>query len=280
MQNQLHRKTLLLFINDYLEALVAHDHSKLPVSDKLKYTENGNPAVLGDGIWQTARTVALRKSFADPDSSQAGFWGAIEEKNREKILFALRLKVEDNTISEIETLLSRKGCHPIFSPDTVTLKPSWDAIIPRSERLSREVLIQVADSYFEGIEKTDGAVTLFHPDCQRYENGMQTTNSPKLLKFSSPAGLYRMDYIKKVKERRYPIVDEKRGLVWGIVVFDVPGTKEKDDTLPEGSVQHSLRSQARCLLLYEIFKIEDGLIKEIEAFMTNAPPDATHGWSE
>jgi hypothetical protein len=273
------RKTLLLAIHHYLEALVAHDPTRLNLSKNVKATENGLPLILGEGLWQTARTLVLRKSFVDPLNNQAGFWGVIEEKNHEKAIFILRLKIEGQAISEIETLVARKGCHPMFSPDTITLKPSWDALIPESERLPREELIRIADSYFEGIEQTDGSVVLFHPDCQRYENGVKTTNHPELLKFSGPAGLYRMDYIQKVRERRYPIVDENRGLVWGMVVFDIPGTTVADNALPEGSVQHSLRALPRCLLLHELFKIEDGLIREIEAFMTNGPVNATHGWN-
>ncbi|MFX1311594.1 MAG: hypothetical protein ACFFHD_03140 [Promethearchaeota archaeon] len=176
-------------------------------------------------------------------------------------------------------MLSRKGCHPLFSPDTTRNNLLWDTLIPESERLTREELIHIANSYFEGIEKTDGSIVMFHPDCQRKENGIKTTNNPNLLNFSAQAGLYRMDYIEKVRERRYPIVDIDRGLVWGIVVFDIPGINVEDGQLSEGSVQYDMRAKPRCLLLHEIFKIEDGLIRDIDAFMTNAPLNATHGWS-
>ena len=273
------RKALLMVVNACLETLVAHDHTRLPLSAGVKVTENGKPGILGKGLWETARTIITRKSFVDPETGQAGFWGVIEEKGGEKVIFVLRLKIEDRFITEIETLVSRKGCHPMFSPDTVRNNPLWDTVLPESDRLSREELVAIADSYFEGIEQTDGAVVLFHPDCQRRENGMLTTNNPGLLKFSAQGGLKRMDYIKTVRERRYPIVDIDRGLVWGIVVFDIPGTGTADQALPEGSVQHSLRAQPRCLLLHELFKIEDGLIRDIDAFMTNAPVGATHGWN-
>ncbi|MFX0030086.1 MAG: hypothetical protein ACFE8B_12810 [Candidatus Hermodarchaeota archaeon] len=273
------RKALLLFINDYLEALLVHDHTRLKLAEDYKATENGNPLTLGEGIWQTVRTIVLRKSFVDASENQAGFWGVLEEKGGEKALFVLRLKIIDNQITEIETLLSRKGCHPLFSPDTAQNNPLWDIPIPESDLLAREELISIADSYFEGIEKSDGSIVKIHPDCQRKENGIKTTNNPDLLNFSTQAGIYRFDYITKVRERRYPIVDINRGLVWGIVAFDIPGTNIKDRQLPEGSVQHKLRAKPRCLLLHEIFKIEDGLIRDIDAFMTNAPLNATHGWS-
>ncbi|MFX1371746.1 MAG: hypothetical protein ACFFCE_07785 [Promethearchaeota archaeon] len=273
------RKSLLEFINEYIEALLVHDHTQLKLTKNYKATENGTPLILGKGIWQTVRTIFLRKSFVDSIENQVGFWGVLEEQDSNKALFTLRLKISDNSISEIETLLSRKGCHPLFSPDTAQNNPLWDTLIPESDRLSREELINIVDSYFEGIEKSDGKIVMFHPDCQRKENGIKTTNNPGLLNFSAQAGLYRMDYIEKVRERRYPIVDIDRGLVWGIVVFDIPGTSVKDEQLPEGSVQHDLRAKPRSLLLHELFKIEDGLIRDITAYMTNAPLNATHGWS-
>lgn len=279
MNIKYNRKNLLQFINDYLEALLVHDNTQLKLAENYRATENGDPLILGEGIWQTVRTIILRKSFVDASDNQAGFWGVLEEKDGEKALFVLRLKIMDNWILEIETLLSRKGCHPLFSPDTARNNPLWDVSIPESDRLTREELIRIADGYFEGIEKADGSIVMFHPDCQRKENGIKTTNNPDLLNFSTQAGLYRLDYIKKVRERRYPIVDIDRGLVWGIVVFDIPGTNVEDEQFLEGSVQHDLRAKPRCLLLHEIFKIEDGLIRDIDAFMTNAPLNATHGWS-
>ena len=105
------RKILLQIINDYLEALLAHDHTRLKLAENYRATQNGDPLILGEGIWQTVRTIVIRKSFADASENQAGFWGVLEEKDGEKALFVLRLKIIDNQILEIETLLSRKGCH-------------------------------------------------------------------------------------------------------------------------------------------------------------------------
>lgn len=280
MKIKSNKKHLLQCINVYLEAFLVHDHTRLKLAENYKATENGDPLILGEGIWQTVRTIILRKSFVDASENQAGFWGVLEDIGGEKALFVLRLKIIDNKITEIETLLSRKGCHPLFSPDTARNNPLWDILIPESDRLTRKELISIADGYFEGIEKSDGSIVMFHPDCQRKENGIKTTNNSNFLNFSTQAGLYRMDYIKKVRERRYPIVDIDRGIVWGIAVFDIPGTNIKNGQLPDGSVQQELRTKPRSLLLHEIFKIEDGLIRDIDAFMTNAPLNATHGWSD
>jgi hypothetical protein len=86
-------------------------------------------------------------------------------------------------------------------------------------------------------------------------------------------------YIKQVRNRRYLMVDEEKGLVFGLVVFDMLGKKEDFknfsiylDKLP------SRFFKPRSMFLAEIFKIVDGQILAIEALMVNAPSGATSGW--
>jgi len=149
-----------------------------------------------------------------------------------------------------------------------------DSIVPEAERSSRDRMIEIADSYFDAIEQSDASLVPLHPDCNRRENGFQTTNNPPHMPLSTAAGIPRLNYIEKVSLRRYPVVDEARGIVLGIVRFDVPG-----EAAPVGSpVEQKLRNRPRSLFLYELFKIEDGLIRDIEAFMSNAPLRASMGW--
>jgi len=279
MKEECSRRTLLSFINLYIEALVARDPGGLPVSADLRATENGNELKLGEGIWETARCMSYRKTIVDPQANQAGLFGVVVEKGDGKALFVLRLKIHQQQITEIETLVAREGCHPLFSPDSLDLKPIWDMTIPETERLPRDRLIAIADSYFEGIEQNDVSIIPFHPDCNRRENGIQTTNNPPILPLSAPTGISHLSYIKKVRGRRYPVVDENRGLVLGIVQFDVPGRQSETIQSAEDSQENAFRTRPRTLLLYEIFKIEDGLIRDIEAFMSNAPLGASLGWS-
>jgi hypothetical protein len=41
-------------IDQYLAAVVAHDPSKLPLSEDVKYSENYQMLKVGDGFWKTA----------------------------------------------------------------------------------------------------------------------------------------------------------------------------------------------------------------------------------
>jgi len=273
------RTALLDFTHRYLEALVKRDPFGLPLSPKLKATENGEPLVLGEGLWKTARAITTRRTIVDSETGQAAFFGVVVEKEDKNAIFVLRLKIDGLQISEIETLVAREGCHPLFSPETLCKSPVWDMVVPETERSSRDRLIAIGNGYFDGIEQSDASIVSIHPDCNRWENGFQTTNNPPMLPRSTAGGFPRFAYIEQVNERRYPIVDEARGIVLGIVRFDIPGDENQGDASSDKSIENTLRTQRRSLFLYELFKIEDGLIREIEAFMSNVPFETSMGWT-
>ena len=55
-------------LNQYLEALVAHDPKRLPLSADVMYTENDQQLDVGDGFWKTVQGVGNYKHiFADPE---------------------------------------------------------------------------------------------------------------------------------------------------------------------------------------------------------------------
>jgi len=276
---QEYTKTALLdFTHRYLEALVKRDPAGLPVSPDLKATENGEPLVLGEGLWKTARAITTRKTIVDQETGQAAFFGVVIEKEDKKAIFVLRLKIGSFQITEIETLVAREGCHALFFPDNLASHPIMDMIVPKTEQSPRDRLIAIGNSYFEGIEQNDASIVPLHPDCNRWENGFRTTNNPPQLPRSAAAGFPRFGYIEQVSERRYPIVDEDRGIVLGIVRFDVPGETQGDGAV-NASIENTLRTQRRSLFLYELFKIENGLIRHIEAFMSNVPFKTSMGWT-
>lgn len=62
------------FVNQYLDALVAHDPSRLPVTKYVKYTENGQRLALGDGFWRTATARGDYKLYIeDPRQAKSAF---------------------------------------------------------------------------------------------------------------------------------------------------------------------------------------------------------------
>src|SRR5215472_2324530 len=74
------RACLNSFVDQYLDAVVAHDPSRLAVTTLVKFTEDGQHLRLGDGFWRSATGKGTYKFYVDdPDVGQVGFVGTMRE---------------------------------------------------------------------------------------------------------------------------------------------------------------------------------------------------------
>jgi hypothetical protein len=236
---------------------------------------------VGEGLWRRASGLGTyQHRLVDPTSQQAMFIGIVNEGSAPSIA-TVRLGIRDGQIAEIEHVVARKGSHALFAPQAFT-KPheSLASTIPANQRLSRERLIEIADSYFVGIEKHDSKVILSSETCQRVENGVQTTNQPGRSSRHCAESADVLTYIQSVDDRRYPIVDVEHGVVVSTILFDIPGEKKNASSpqLSADSQADTRLRQPRTLLLTEWFKIDDGKIQHIEAIMHNLAHGSPSGW--
>ena len=181
-----------------------------------------------------------------------------------------RLKIQDQRVHEIETVVARKGSHALFSPNEFAALPSvYQQALEPAQRTPRDRLIAIADGYFEGIARHDDKLVSSATDCNRFENGVRMTNRPgaAVTPRACATAVNRLTHIKAVPERRYPVVDDERGVVLSMVLFDVPA--DAGATPPR---------EARMLLLAEVFKISGGEIRQIETVMHNLPYGSTSAW--
>ena len=270
------RELLFGLLDRYVDALLLHDPAGVPFASGLRATENFAPAKPGEGLWKTIGGISYRQSVADASTGEIAFFGGGTEAGK-RILLGIRLKQREGKIAEAETFISREGCHPIFSPELlVAPRHSWDIVLPEDERSPRAKLIQIVDKYFDGIVAGDPYSVPLHPDCNRVENGAQTTNNPPRFPASVHSNMKLLNYIAKIRDRRYPIVDEKRGLVVALVSFDVPGVSDPVGLDRSASAPGALG--ARSVHIFELFKVESGRIREILAFLNNVPLGAHAGW--
>ena len=283
------RQCLIGFVDRYLDALVAHDPARLPLVRDVKYTENGATLQLGDGLWGTVEKRGDYKLyFVDPQTQEAGFTGTMIESGRQ-VIVALRLHIQSAArISQVEMFVARQslgGGPGGGKPPVMTEKPIFYQDVPPSQRRSREQMVAIADSYFEGLEHATETLTPFDPQCQRLENGMVTANNP-----AAPPGMSRMTcgeqfathfspFISHVRERRFPIVDQERGLVLALAFFDHEG-RIKDVKLTDGSDLHVPPpfDAPFAFGLFELFKIQDGKIMRVEAVLNTVPYGSKSGW--
>ena len=258
------------FMNQYLEALLAHDPYSLPLSIDVKFTENTIRLNLGEELWQTATGLGDFQVFmADPYSKQASWFGVVMEQGEAKLL-SVRLKISKNKIEEIETIITRAGLGGDFPEDMDkrVANPIWDEMLTNSEKVSRSEMIKAVDLYFEGMEHPPGTVDVpFSDECNRTENGLQTTNnfSQGDTGFLAASCEEQFDtglvQIFTTPERRYWMVDEERGIVAGMFIFAITGG-------------HNAAP------ISEFFKIKNGEIYEVEAIGVSdpLPYGARTGW--
>ncbi|MGA8766616.1 MAG: hypothetical protein WB559_06330 [Candidatus Acidiferrales bacterium] len=312
--NSCDRSCLNSFVDQYVDALVAHDPSRLPLTKFVKYTENGQKLELGDGFWRTASGKGTYKFYVDDtEAGQVGFEGTLQEAGH-PVLIALRLKIENQKISEIETIVASGQMAENGAANLEKLgKPRAAFLedIPPAERVSRFELIKTANKYFSGMQQDDGKgdYSFFGDDCNRLENGMQTTNnmtpfggmtsngtprpapSAKYDPATNPttysAGWSCRDqfrsgllhFVSWIRDRRYMIVDQERGIVWGFGFFDHQAGDTRNFETPDGRPVTAGPTTPFTWEIAEIFKVRHGQLHEIEAVLTQGPYGMCSGWS-
>jgi hypothetical protein len=255
------RECLLKFMDQYVDHLVKHDPAGLPVAPGANIRENTQPVKLGDGAWQQVTGIKARQEFADPQTGNVVFRGAVDVGG---VLgsMAIRLKIVKGKIAESETVLNA-GKGP-FDPEYL-LEPDalFDSPIPASRRSTREQMVKVANNYFEAIGKHDPSIASFAKRCERFESGRRMTNNPHAISDESGAESCGESLVnlkgEQTIQRRYPLVDVERGIVIGYTF-----------------IEHNERTPPQSLYMSEMFKIVDGKLREIEniSYTVPAPPDA------
>jgi hypothetical protein len=272
---------LLDIAGQYMDSMSANDPAGAPAGAGLRATENGVATPLGEGLWKTARGWRYRHTFVDPVSGGIGVLATVREDGEHDAMVAIRLKVRGRAVVESELAVARQGDFSLFEPRwAAEAKPVFGAFLPADHPMSRAQLEAAARGYFDAIVSGDPRRAPMHPDANRVENGVQTTNSAGLGSPSAKEGLYRFVYMQKVRQLRFPVVDTRRGLVWAVLAFDMP---KMERTLTIRGRPYEITSQGhnlpRTIFLYELFKVEDGKIRAIEAVLRNMPLGADMGWS-
>jgi hypothetical protein len=270
------RACLNRFVDQYLEAMMAHDPSRLPLSKDVRFTENTVQLPLTDGLWSTTTGIGKNKHYiADVYAQQAGAIAVIFEADGPKML-ALRLRIKNMKINEIETVTARPGSSDPMGNNLPNWKPAaiWDRPLQPSERMPRDQLAQVANQYFEAIEKDSKGVVNYSDTCTmgtgREENG-SGSNIPDPNAPPPPPGMASMMKMPceemfghgmmgglSIPERSFWAVDDEMGVVLGAFIFsmDKPFVPKPGQTAMGGAVQQQPNSG----IIAEVFKIVDGKI--------------------
>jgi len=279
------RACLEQWVDRYLAAMRDRDTSPEMFAPGLKFTEDGVRLPFGnEGLWHSMSGVGKYRFYVpDVEAQQVAFLGTVREKaprSREESLsaLALRLKIRNDRITEIEQILIRPDSVNSSAGDFPPTGPAVEAMgaphpvfaesIPEAERMSRKDLIETANHYFTGLENNDGkGYYPFTDDCVRFENGVdvllntnketgeQTRTTCKQQFEEGVKGI-----VTRIRDRRFVAVDREKGIVFSFAFFD------------HDFIHWTWQ-------LAELFKIENGQIRRIEAIFHRAPYGMNSGWS-
>jgi hypothetical protein len=282
------RACLYRVLDQYLAGLKARDTRKVPWAARVKNTENNVELRVGDGLWGTITALdAYEMRFADPQTGAVAIFGVVQETT-ERSPYATRLKVVDGTIAEAETIVVRPSDAgiPFVTADIKPL-PVWDEILTPALRSPRQKMIDLADGYFDTLQLNDGTLrTEFADDCNRREDGMQSTNNVQAVldpisKWGCAdqfrLGQYRYD--DRLRDRRFLAVDEERGIVLAAGFIDHEG-RLGDFKLTDGTTKSPIFRRPHSFVLLEAFKIRAGKIQQIEAVFITVPYNMPSPWMQ
>jgi hypothetical protein len=264
--------------DQYRTAYVKHDASALPLVSKVRFSENNVEMKFPDASWDTVtRQVGPALTISDTKTGNVGIYMAMMQMDTPGFL-AVRLKITNGRIAEIEHILSTKRNlsappTPIGDVEKYQQDPSFYAVVPPEQHLSRERLIAHADGYFSTLNHNDGEIrgTRFSPDAIRLENGLKFNEIEKNFKL----GYYRFND----RVRREPVlVDEERQIVMARGFIDHKGVLD-EFTLTDGTKKSSVYREPHTWAFLEMFKIKDDQIIGVQAVFIGAPYNMSSPWT-
>jgi hypothetical protein len=171
------RELLKATVDSYFKALAAHDPSMLPLADNVKFTEDGKASKVGEaGLWKTAGALKHVHSALDTESCQTASQAVVPDGSTD-IPVAVRLKLQDQKLTEIETIAVQAGDYEAlgspFPSNTGALTMSamrakWEEPVVAAQRNSRAEILGWIEKYFRMFPR---GICNTSSDCKRIENG-------------------------------------------------------------------------------------------------------------
>jgi len=264
------RDCLKRHLDTYLSAVANHKPAEAGLWVGFRQTENAVVIPEGEGAWKNVTALgSIQRRYLDPVQGQAGYFGTVMMGDEEAVA-AIRLKVQWNQVTEAEWFISRKSDPGVtgepgktpFSIETLKATLPAQRVVPKAERMQREALQAVVNTYFDGITNHNGFIVKGHPGCSRYENGFPTFNSP--MKPGQDIGndgktdcRTQADFgVAIVTIRNFYVIDEESQAVMVSAMF-----------------RREAKNPKRRNHFTELFHLDHGKIRDIHAAFYYAPDD-------
>ena len=258
------RACLKSMITNYVDAIVAHDPSRLVLAPGTRFTEDSQELKLGEGLWKTVtRKGDFRQDYIDQKKQIAASHLMLFEDNAQ-VLYTVVLRSADRKIAGIETLVDRVTPTSRFKPDSLD-KPlvGMSEPVPAGDRMPRAEMIRTALFYPEGLRIGSfvDAKTPFAKEAYRMENGTYISGVG-CTRPNCPGILTQKIMLHPDVKPSVAAVDEDQGIVLLWMNFG--------DTNSYGP--------GNALVTFEAFKVWGGEIHAVNAFFRILPKDTQRGW--
>ncbi len=253
-------------ITSYLDAMLKHDPKPLLLAANVRFTEDTQELKLGEGLWKNIESLSgFRQDILDVRIGVAGVHVKAME-NGKPVLVSIRLQMQGNKIAGVESMVVRtKEEGMIFNTDAIVkASDAMNATPTAAQRNKREDMERLTLLYPKGLSigsfvKADAQ---FAETAYRFENG-QLMAGPGCTFFKGcdhirEQGLPTLAGIKA----QVAGVDEEQGIVWLRMNFGKGSLMRGDGELS----------------VFEMFKVYDGRINAVEAFMKEVPANTPFLW--
>ena len=270
------RECLNAHADAYIEALVAKDASSLPLAKNVRFSENLIPLEIGkDGLWRTVSGKRDWDVYASDETLGHANWIGIVDEMGNAVFLAVRLKIENGKITEVETQVGRS---PLTAANHAPPpRETFSEVEPPETRSSRERLKEIVHQHWDAMETGKAIRSNYRDDCIRYDNGHLTTGTKKSPAEGGPPstnigefGCYgqmasgRFVNGNTVYPRRFWGVDEERGLVIGYFSPNVPGDATSVEVYGQTVEMGPGELVPFTIQQVELFKVIDGQVKGVE----------------
>lgn len=148
----------------------------------------------------------------------------------------------------------------------VPYDPIFDTIVPVEKRSSREELVRIITSYFQGLTDHKPVEAEYDARCDRYHSGNRVTHNPRNgVEQNGDDGWYESNLGPKpwgpAKEVRIGLVDPERGIVVGYAILYYGDSNRR-------------------MQINEVFKILDGRLRMVDNIGLMEEGITTSGFTE
>ena len=275
-QGSCDRACLTGHLDAWFKGLVGNSATGVPASRDVKVTQNGQLTTVAGTFWESAESVPYRWDIANPRLGDTASEAVVRNADGTMTMLAVRLKVNNGAITEVETIKANQGeADRLWGPEVLLkrgVSPALKLSIPEAERDSYYRLIAAAEGYWRAFQ-TNGTPA-YHPadllpDTERFENGLQTTGMVRDGAYVSAASGFDAGRFlgRNLWDRRYPVVDEERGIVLSMVRFGIKDGQKSQNV-----------ATANSRIVAEWFSVKRGLIQEVHAVLFNVPDTLPPQW--